>query len=379
MRVLGASLVALLVAVVATTGAASAQPGIEFKMGFKALADLIPDVVGRPLAKEQHNPENGDALQPTTTGMMVWRKADNWTAFTDGATTWVNGPYGVQERPNGDRFKWEGLPDLVPSASPGDEIGVPGAVLSQDLLVAWYGTPWTPLMGILGRYTGAELAEGLQRQADAYASLTNKKIVPCYELIGVVAMGSPSDNGLWRRREAPEVIDSMLAQARVHGFRLILDVQMGRSRVEDELEYLRPYLEQPDVYLALDPEFDMEVGQEPGEELGHTVSGEVNYALGLLEKIVLDKGLPPKVLIVHQFRLSMLPDKEKIGRSPVVDLVLDADGFGSQAVKRDTYRAVMETPLQFAGIKMFYNHDPDLFTPAQVMALDPAPSVVVYQ
>jgi len=41
---------------------------------------------------------------------MVWRKADNWTAFTSGSITWVNGPYGVEERRNEERFEWELTP-----------------------------------------------------------------------------------------------------------------------------------------------------------------------------------------------------------------------------------------------------------------------------
>ena len=39
----------------------------------------------------------------------------------------------------------------------------------------------------------------------------------------------------------------------------------------------------------------------------------------------------------------------------------------------------MRQPLAFAGIKLFYQQDTGLFTPAQVLALAPAPSVVVYQ
>jgi hypothetical protein len=38
---------------------------------------------------------------------MAWRKADNWTAFTNGSRTWVNGPFGVMERDNEERFDWE--------------------------------------------------------------------------------------------------------------------------------------------------------------------------------------------------------------------------------------------------------------------------------
>ncbi len=78
----------------------------RFQLGFKALADQVPSVVGEPLESEQWG-ANGDSLQQTTTGLMVWRKSDNWTAFTNGSRSWINGPYGVQERSNGERFEWE--------------------------------------------------------------------------------------------------------------------------------------------------------------------------------------------------------------------------------------------------------------------------------
>ena len=67
----------------------------QYVLGFKALHDLIPDKVSDCKTNEYHNPENGDGLQETTGGLLVWGKADNWTAFTDGYRTWINGPYGV--------------------------------------------------------------------------------------------------------------------------------------------------------------------------------------------------------------------------------------------------------------------------------------------
>jgi beta propeller repeat protein len=81
----------------------------HFTLGFKLLYDLIPGIVGQCLENEWHNAQNGDGLQQTTGGLMVWRKADNWTAFTDGSTTWLNGPCGLQTRPNaGPFYDWEG-------------------------------------------------------------------------------------------------------------------------------------------------------------------------------------------------------------------------------------------------------------------------------
>jgi len=79
----------------------------SFQLGFKALHDLIPDVVGDCLDDEQHNPATGITQQPTTNGQLTWRKADNWTGFSDGQRTWINGPEGLQQRLNSERLPWE--------------------------------------------------------------------------------------------------------------------------------------------------------------------------------------------------------------------------------------------------------------------------------
>ncbi len=106
MKRLTVALIAATVLVLTSNSATLAQPAPEFQLGFKLLADQIPEVVGEPLENE-HWGANGDSLQQTSKGLMVWRKADNWTAFTNGAWTWVNGPEGIRDRPSGDRFEWE--------------------------------------------------------------------------------------------------------------------------------------------------------------------------------------------------------------------------------------------------------------------------------
>jgi hypothetical protein len=88
--------------------------GCRFVLGFATLHEMIPQIVGRCLDDEQHNPVNGDGLQHTTGGLLVWRKSDNWTAFTDGYRTWINGPHGLEERLNSQRFPWESNPDDLP-------------------------------------------------------------------------------------------------------------------------------------------------------------------------------------------------------------------------------------------------------------------------
>lgn len=90
---------------------ALAQAKPKFKLRFKVLCEALgpqcATIVGEPLENEHYGP-NGDSLQQTTKGLMVWRKADNWIAFTNGSRTWVNGPFGIAERGNDDRFDWEG-------------------------------------------------------------------------------------------------------------------------------------------------------------------------------------------------------------------------------------------------------------------------------
>jgi len=78
----------------------------RFVLGFARLQAAMP-ATGDCLANEYYNPQNGDALQETTNGLLVWRKADNVVAFTDGYRSWLDGPYGIQARLNSERFAWE--------------------------------------------------------------------------------------------------------------------------------------------------------------------------------------------------------------------------------------------------------------------------------
>lgn len=273
-----------------------------------------------------------------------------------------------------------GAPSSPPGAAAPAVVRHAPSVLDEHVLVAWYGNPWTGKMGILGRFTGDALADGLKRQAAAYAAVTKKKVLPAYELIAVVAQASAGSDGLYRRRENRDVIERMLHEARAAGFKLILDIQTGRSTVLSELMFLAPYLEEPDVYLALDPEFSMGPDGFPGRRIGTMQAREVNDAIAVLEYLMARRNLPPKVLIVHQFTTGMLPDKEAIWSTDKVDVVLDMDGFGSPELKRNTYRAVLrQRPLEYTGFKLFYIQDTGLLEPGQVLALSPAPSVIIYQ
>lgn len=135
----------------------------QFVLGFATLARLLGGAAGVPTENEHFNPESGDSLQATRMpngkpGLMVWRKADNWTAFTDGYHTWINGPFGLQQRLNTARFDWEKplvetLPAPViaqwssPNCWEGRPYGPPIAIVlhtaagSEGGMEAWFGNP----------------------------------------------------------------------------------------------------------------------------------------------------------------------------------------------------------------------------------------------
>ncbi len=119
-----------------------AQQSCQFILGFAVLDALIPQQVGQCLENETHNPMNGDGLQRTTNGLMVWRKADNFTAFTNGFQTWVNGPFGLQTRLNDQRLFWEMNPQQLPIVPPpvaGDQCHTAGLSLSVQGIDAGAG------------------------------------------------------------------------------------------------------------------------------------------------------------------------------------------------------------------------------------------------
>lgn len=150
---------------VAAPPLSSAQEGPHFQLGFRTLADMIPAIVGTPIEEERSAP-NGDSLQKTTTGLMAWRKADNWTAFTDGARSWINGPDGLQERSNDERLPWEAQVAVSPSTSNEitvwDRRSIATAYIATDdenTIYLWTGEPVAYLVddhvyGFNGRHLG---------------------------------------------------------------------------------------------------------------------------------------------------------------------------------------------------------------------------------
>jgi hypothetical protein len=160
---------------------------------------------------------------------------------------------------------------------------------------------------------------------------------------------------------------------------LLLDIQPGRSDFFSEAVRLERWLREPDVGLALDPEWRVAAPDVPGVVIGSVDAREVNATSAWLAQLVARHDLPQKLFIVHQFTDDMVDDT-RLRRREELAMVLNADGFGTQPVKASKYHAfTRRAPTFHQGFKLFYEEDAGLMTPAQVMRLRPRPDVIVYE
>jgi hypothetical protein len=262
---------------------------------------------------------------------------------------------------------------------------LPGAILPTHRIVAFYGNPFSPRMGILGALPPDQMLAKLDTEVAAWnAADPATPVVPALQLIVSVAQGQPGRDSMYRARMPDTLIARVAGWATAKNALFFLDVQVGHSSVASEVERLLPYLSRPNVHLALDPEFAMKDGSTPGQRIGTLDASDVNYAIGVLDSIVAANGLPPKVLIVHRFTRRMLTNAQRIKLDPRVQVVVDMDGWGPRALKEDSYRAyVYAEPVQYTGFKLFYHNDTKagnpLMTPREVLKLFPAPLYIQYQ
>jgi hypothetical protein len=69
------------------------SPG--FNLGFLSLSQQLGGAMGGPMECEHGNPENGDTLQETSTGLAFYRASTNTPTFTDGFQHWALTAFGL--------------------------------------------------------------------------------------------------------------------------------------------------------------------------------------------------------------------------------------------------------------------------------------------
>jgi hypothetical protein len=261
------------------------------------------------------------------------------------------------------------------------------SILPEFRVVAFYGYPRSgERLGALGVGSPTAVAERLSDQALDY-DLGDRRVLPAFELIATLVHDFPGEDGMYRSRLDGATIDEYIAAARQEKALTILDIQPGYADFMDEARSYESWLKQPDVSLALDPEWSMRPGQLPKKQIGSTTARKVNEVSAYLSRIVQENNLPEKLLLVHEFDESMIKDRAQIVKRPGVEIVFNVDGFGSVEQKVTKFDALTSDPERPAhvrtGFKLFYEEDNRgdwaLMSPFDVLDLDPQPDVIVYE
>lgn len=254
---------------------------------------------------------------------------------------------------------------------------VTGDFFARNQVLSYYGNPYTADMGILGEVEPEELVARLQDHAAEYDALNGDLgLRPALHIVWATAQASEGREGTYLLYVDKRTMSEYIDLACRNGLLVFVDLQIGRSDVASEVEKALPFLEQPHVHLALDPEFAMPPGEVPGQSIGTTDAEDINVAQRMVSDFVQERGLPPKVVVVHQFLDTMITRPELLRRYDGVELAIDMDGFGPAEIKRVKYGWYAQ-PADYSGIKLFFKHDPDLMSEADILSLDP--DIIIYQ
>ncbi|WP_143086587.1 hypothetical protein [Lentzea flaviverrucosa] len=250
------------------------------------------------------------------------------------------------------------------------------------LLVCLYGHPDGPALGALGEQDLEGTIARAKKLADDYKPLSDVPVVPTLEIIVTIAHGSPGPDGDYSGETDVEALRPWVERAGQEGLYVILDLQPGRAGLVDQAKRYAPLLEMPHVGLAVDPEWKLTPDQVPLQQIGGVDASEINEVSAWLADLTAAKLLPQKLLVVHQFQLSMIRNEQSLDTTrDEVQLLIHMDGQGTTGQKVSTWDSVVaarpkDLPM---GWKNFYDEDKPMLTPEQTMTYEPKPSMVSYQ
>lgn len=248
-------------------------------------------------------------------------------------------------------------------------------------LVALYGHPGAPVLGVLGEQGPAEAAARAAGFTAGYDA-DGLSVVPAFEIIATVASASPGDDGDFSAEASVDELRPWVETAADHGLYVVLDLQPGRTDFLTQARRYEELLRLPHVGLALDPEWRLGPDEMHLRQIGSVGAAEINEVARWLAGIVREEALPQKLLLLHQFRLSMITDRHLVETPPELAVVVQMDGQGPQATKRETWRAITAGAADAGwrwGWKNFLDEDDRVATPAEVIGLDPSPVYVSFQ
>lgn len=249
-------------------------------------------------------------------------------------------------------------------------------------LVALYGSPGMAALGVLGRQDAGASITAVKTLASEYQPYTTQKIYPTFEIIATVASGPPTNDNDYSQERDASIIEPWVIAAKQNGVYVILDLQPGREDFLSQAKQYESLLKEPNVGLALDPEWRLKPDQVHLKQIGSVDIAEVNAVAKWLSDLTLANELPQKVFLLHQFKVPMLSNRSQLDTSHAeLAYMIQMDGQGSQQAKLGTWQAILANPPAgvYFGWKNFYAKDNPLLTPQQTMQLTPQPWYISYQ
>jgi len=275
------------------------------------------------------------------------------------------------------------LASRISVAETGVQLPGGGQVLfPRRLLVALYGDPGTPALGVLGQQGLQASIARARRVAAAYRALSHVPVIPAFEIIATVAQAHPGSDGNYSSEATVDSLRPWVRRARAAGIYVILDLQPGRASLLAQARRYRALLRLPDVGLALDPEWKLQPGQLPLQQIGSVSITEVNSVIRWLAGLTARYRLPQKLLVLHQFRLSMISNEQRLDtRHEDLAILIHMDGQGTPGNKEQTWEAVFRAAPAgvFFGWKDFYVKDHPMLGPRQTIERTPRLSMISYQ
>ena len=274
------------------------------------------------------------------------------------------------------------VPTALSRAAAAELPGGGSQIFDGKTYVALYGHPGTGALGVLGEQGTQATIRRAQRMAARYQPNTDRRVVPALEVIATIASRSAGGDGDYSGESSVGKLRPLVDAAGRAGVYVVLDLQPGRSTFLSQAKRYRDLLVEPHVGLALDPEWRLKPGQRHLKQIGSVRAAEINDVTAWLADLTRDAGLPQKMLLLHQFRTSMITNRSSLDTSrPEVALVIQMDGLGSQPAKRSTWRALRRGAPDgiVFGWKNFIDEDRPMLGPKATMAISPEPRWVSFQ
>ena len=267
----------------------------------------------------------------------------------------------------------------------GDELPGGGLLMFEPerdrRLVAIYGHPSTSQLGVLGEQDPSGGVARLRSIAEGYDA-DGSDVLLAFEIIATVASARAGRDGDYSNETALDAIRPWITAAADNDMYVVLDLQSGRSDFLTQAKHYEEFLRLPHVGLALDPEWRLGPDQVHLRQIGTVDAAEINEVVQWLAGLVRSEALPQKLLILHQFRFSMITNRELVETPAELAVLIHMDGQGPIDTKYSTWDALTGQPDAYRfywGWKNFYDEDFPTPTAEQVLGLTPSPLYVSYQ